>query len=138
LQLEAIRLKSSEDMLIAQEYIDQGGDYRRAIEILNTSLDLDSENPDLIAARDQAEADQFMTAERFEAVTKGVSLADVQAMLGMPLPRNVREYPEKDRVAWYYLREDKGAAGVFFEEKDGVMIVYLTNFDAVKPNEKAE
>ncbi len=137
MQLEAIRLKSSEDMLIAQEYIDRGGNYLRAIEILNTSLEIDPENPDLLAAREQAKSDQFMTIERFEAVIKGMTLADVQSRLGTPLPRNVREYPEKKRLSWYYLREDKGAAGVFFEEKDGVMTVYLADFDFIKASEES-
>jgi hypothetical protein len=138
LDLDAIRLKSGEDMLIAQEYIDQGGDYRRSLEILDTSLVLDPDNPELQAAREKADSDQFMTLERFEIVSKGMSQAEVQARLGTPNPHNVRDYPEKNVIAWFYRREDKGAAGVWFEEKDGVMTAYRTEFDAIKANEESQ
>lgn len=138
LQLEAIRMKSGEDMLIAQDYIDQGGDYRRAIEILDTSLMIDPENPDLLAAREQAHADQFMTPERFESVNKGMTQAEVQSMLGTPNPHNIREYEDKNVVAWFYRREDKGAAGVWFEEENGVMTAYRTEYDAIKAKEEGE
>jgi hypothetical protein len=138
LNLEAIRLKSGEDMLIAQEYIDVGGDYRRAIEILDTALMLDGDNETLKAAREKANADQFMTPERFETVAKGMTQPDIQKRLGTPNPHNVRDYPEKNVVAWFYRREDKGAAGVWFEEKDGVMTAYRVDYDGVKPPEEGE
>jgi hypothetical protein len=138
LTLEAIRLKSGEDMLIAQEYIDVGGDYRRALEILDTALMLDADNETLKAAREKANADQFMTPERFETVAKGMTQADIQKRLGTPNPHNVRDYPEKNVVAWFYRREDKGAAGVWFEEKNGVMTAYRVDYDGVKPPEEGE
>jgi hypothetical protein len=132
--LEAIRLKSAEDMIIAREYISEGGDYRRAMDILDTALVLDPDNPELQAARADAEEKQFMTAERFAAVTKGMTKAEVQALLGTVHRSNVREYPEKNVVAWFYRRADKGAAGVYFEDKGGKVSVYRADFDAVKPS----
>ena len=138
LDLEAIRLKSGEDMLIAQEYIDAGGDYRRALEILDTSLMLDPNNETLKAAREKVDMDQFMTAERFEVVAKGMTQEEVQMLLGTPNPHNVRDYEDKNVVAWFYRREDTGAAGVWFEEKDGAMTAYRAEYDAIKPKEEAE
>ena len=134
--LDAIRMKSAEDMLIADEYIYKGGDYRRAKDILDTALMLDPDNPDLQAARAKAEADQYMTAERFEPVSKGMTQEEVRKILGTVNPNNVRDYPDKDVTAWFYRREDKGAAGVYFQEKDGEQVVYRVDFDAVKANEE--
>lgn len=134
LELQAIHLKSSEDMLIAEEYIRKGGDYRRALEILDTSLMLDPENPELLAAREQADVDQYMTPERFEMIAKGMTDDDVRKRLGTPNRHNVREYSEKNVTAWFFRREDGSAAGVWFDHKDGVMTVYRMDFNAIKSN----
>lgn len=135
--LEAIRLKSGEDLLIAKEYIVKGGDYRRALDILDTALVLDPDNPDLQAAKAQAEADQFMTEERFAQVQRGMTPEQVQALLGTVNRHNVRDYPERNVTAWFYRREDKGAAGVYFQEKGGEQTVYKVDFDAVESEEEA-
>jgi len=133
-QQAAIRLKSSEDLAIAREFIELGGDYRRAIDIYNQALSIDPDNAELKAALADAEAKRFMTPERFAAVKKGMSEADVVAALGRPLARNVREYPEKKVSAWFYPKSDTGeAAGVFFNDKK---TVYSTDFDAVKRAEQ--
>lgn len=131
--LEAIRMKSAEDMMIAKEYITKGGDYRRAIEILQTAQMLDPNNPELQAALDKAEAEQYMTEDRFAAVSKGMTMDEVQDVLGTVNVHNVRQYPEKNITAWFYRREDKGAAGVYFQDKDGQMVVYRADYDAIKP-----
>lgn len=129
-QQAAIRLKSSEDVAIAREFIELGGDYRRAIDIYNQALSIDPDNAELKAALADAEAKRFMTPERFAAVKKGMGEAEVVAALGRPLARNVRDYPEKKVSAWFYPKNDTGeAAGVFFNDKK---TVYSTDFDAVK------
>lgn len=131
--LEAIRMKSAEDMLIAKEYITKGGDYRRAIEILQTAQMLDPNSPELQAALDRAQAEQYMTEDRFASVSKGMTMDEVRDLLGTVNVHNVREYPEKNVTAWFYRREDKGAAGVYFQEKDGEMLVYRADYDAITP-----
>ena len=136
--LEAIRLKSSEDLIIAEEYVRKGGDYRRALEIIDTSLILDPAGPELVAAREKYDADQYMTEERLAVVTKGMTEVEVRDLLGTANPHNVREFEEDNVTAWYYRRADKGAAGVFFQEKDGAMLVYKIDVDAVKVEEEAE
>lgn len=129
-QQAAIRMKSSEDMAIAREFIELGGDYRRAIDIYNQALSIDPDNPALKAAVADAEAKRFMTVDRFAAIRKGMTEADVIAALGRPLGRNIRDYPEKKVSAWFYPKNDAGeAAGVFFNDKK---TVYQTDFDAVK------
>lgn len=129
-QLAAVRLKSAEDIAIAKEFIELGGDYRRAIDIYNQALSIDPDNPALKAALADAEAKRFMTPERFAAIKKGMTEGDVIAALGRPLQRNMRDYPEKKVSAWFYPKNDTGeAAGVFFNDKK---TVYSTDFDAVK------
>ena len=133
-QLAAIRLKSSEDIAIAREHIVLGGDYKKAIDIYATALLLDPDNAELKAALSEAQAKRFMTTERFSAVKKGMSEAEVVNLLGRPLARNVRDYPEKKVSAWYYTKNDAGeAAGIFFNDKK---VVYSTNWDAVKKTEE--
>jgi hypothetical protein len=133
-QLAAIRMKSAEDILIAKEHIELGGDYRKAIDIYAASLLLDPDNPDLKAALADAQARRYMTAERFAAVKKGMGEAEVVRALGRPLARNIRDYPEKKVSAWYYTKNESGeAAGVFFNEKK---VVYSVDFNAVKQTEK--
>ena len=136
---KAINMKSAEDMVYAGEYIWEGGEYRRAIEILDTALLLDPNNAELQAARDKAASDQFMIEERFAAVSKGMTQAEVRTAIGTVSRHNLREYPDKNVVAWFYRREDRGAAGVWFEEKDGAMRVYKSDFNAIEaPEEEGE
>lgn len=131
---EAIRLKSHEDILVAREYIERGGDYARAIEIYQTALLVDPDNEELQEAMAWAEANRWMTEERFAQVKKGMSRDEVRAAVGQPNLRNIRDYPEKNRLAWFYPKgPDRSAAGVFFQQKGDDYTVYLTDFDAVKP-----
>jgi tetratricopeptide (TPR) repeat protein len=139
-QVAAIRLNSALGMLVAREYIDDGGDYRRAVDIYNQLLSADPDNPDVKAALADAQAKRFMTAERFALVTKKMSEAEVIAAIGRPIARNVKNYPEKNVTAWFYPKDEQGnAAGVFFHTDKKT--VYETKFDAVKtatPGEEAE
>jgi len=133
-QQAAIRMKSAEDMVIAREFIDLGGDYRKAIDIYNSSLAIDPDNAEVKAALADAEAKRHMTAERFAQIQKGMTEAEVVAAIGRPLLRNVRDYPEKRVRAWFYPKNDQGeAAGVFFNDKQEV---YQANFDAVKRSDE--
>jgi hypothetical protein len=134
-QLAAIRMKSGEDIQIAKEHIEMGGDYRKAIDIYNMSLSIDPDNPDLKAALEEAEAKRFMTAERFAQVKKGMGELEVVRAIGRPLTRNMRDYPEKKVSAWFYPKNESGeAAGVFFNDKK---LVYSTEFNAVKHSDEA-
>ena len=132
----AIEMKSAEDMIIAEEYIWEGGEYRRAIEILNTTLMLDPNNADVQAALDKATREQYMTEDRFAAVSKDMTQDEVRLAIGTVSRHNLREYEDKNVIAWFYRREDKGAAGVWFEEKDGVLKVYKSDFNAIEAPEE--
>jgi hypothetical protein len=138
-QLAAVRVKSSEDMLVAREYIELGGDYRKALDIYNQLLVVDPGNPEVKAAKAQAEALRFMSPDRFARVKKGMTDAEVIAALGRPLGRNIKEYPDKKITAWFYPKNEEGdAAGIFFHEKNGKKLTYEMKFDAVKAHAEAE
>jgi tetratricopeptide (TPR) repeat protein len=133
-QLVGIRMKSAEDLIVAQEHIDKGGDYRRALDIYNQALIVDPGNPDIEAAIARAEELRFMTQERLSQVKKGMSEREVRDLLGQPLLRNVREYPDRKVVAWFYPTTEEGdAAAVWFRaNKAGDREVYQTKFEAIQ------
>lgn len=132
-QRQAFDWKAEEDIRIAQEYIDKGGDYSRAIDIYDASLMSDPESQLLLDAKAEAERLQYMTEERFAAVEKGMTQDEVRELLGTVNQRNVREYEDDGTVGWFYRREDGGAAGVFFQERKGEWQVVVADFDAAKP-----
>jgi hypothetical protein len=132
----ALHMKSDEDILLAQGYVNEGGDYARAIRIYEDALKADPDYPALQQALAGAVALRYMTPERFAEAKKGMTAAEVRATLGQVNLRNIREYPDRDVIAWFYPSgEDGSAAGVFFrrERRSGDYVVYQTNFEAVKP-----
>ena len=133
-QLQAVRMKSAEDIVVASEYIDKGGDYNRAITIYQDALKLDPDNPDLAAVLASAEELRYMTPERFAAAAKGMTESEVRAALGQVYHRNVRPYPERKVTAWFYNTTDDGAAaGVWFrEDKKGAVTVYKLDYQAIE------
>ncbi len=139
-QLAAIRLKSEEDMLVAQDHIDRGGDYRTAIRIYEDALKADPDNGDLKAAMAQAELARFVTKEKFDGVKNKMTETEVRAVLGPVYYRNIRNYPEQERRAWFYAKNEEGdAAAVYFQKdkKSGEYRVYKADFNAVKAGESA-
>lgn len=130
-QQAAIRLKSAEDIVYAREYIEQGGDYARAIDIYNAALAADPENEDLKAALAAAEGERYMGEERFAQVKRGMSEAQVRQLLGAPNPRNVREY-ENGTIGWFYPTDAKrSAAAIYFRKQGEGLEVYNSDYRAV-------
>jgi hypothetical protein len=130
-QLEAIRMKSDEDIAIAQEWIERGGDYRRALDIYTSALALDPENDRLLEARNRAAEMRYMTEERFAQVQRGMTKSEVREVLGPVNLHNVREYPEQNAEAWFYPKDEGAPAGVWFrhDPRQGVMTVYQKSFE---------
>jgi tetratricopeptide (TPR) repeat protein len=133
-QQEALRMKSGEEILIARDFIDRGGDYRRAIEIYEAALAVDPANPRLRQELERARGMRYMTIERFARVKEGMTPDQVRAVLGQPNLHNVRDYADRGVSAWFYPKgPDGGAAGVWFQRKDGAARVYELAFEAVPP-----
>jgi tetratricopeptide (TPR) repeat protein len=132
--LAAIRMKSDEDLLLARDYIEQAGDYRRAIEIYETALAADPENARLRAALAQAKARRYVSLERFALVKEGMTPDDVRRLLGPPNLQDVRAYPERSVTAWFYPKDASGAAAaVWFREDGPASEVYQVDFNAIHP-----
>lgn len=134
-QRAALRMKSDEDMALAQEWIEKGGDYKRAMDIYHSALQLDPDNEELQAALAAAEANRYMTEERFAQAESGMSREQVRAVLGQPNLHNIREYSDRGVVAWFYPTTEAGdAAGVWFEVNDetGESSAYQLKFDAIQ------
>ena len=139
-QTNALRMKSSEDIVLAREWIVKGGDYKRAIEIVNTAMMFDTDNPELLAALDEFETNRFMSEEKFAAAEKGMTEADVRRVLGQVNLHNVREYPDKGIVAWFYPTADDGSAAAVWFQPDtdtGVLEAYQIKFMAIDPTQMA-
>jgi outer membrane protein assembly factor BamE (lipoprotein component of BamABCDE complex) len=133
-QLAAIRLKSDEDILLAREYIEEAGDYRRAIEIYETALAADPDNPRLKSELETARARRYVTRERFAEVREGMTQDEVRRLLGPPNLQDVRDYPERGVTAWFYPKNASGAAAaVWFRKSDPDPQAYLLDFDAIQP-----
>jgi hypothetical protein len=130
--LDVLRMKSDEDAALARQFIEQGGDYRRAIEIYEAALAVDPDNPRLQQELASARAHRYMTADRFAQVKKGMTPDEVRSLLGPPNVRDVRDFPERGVTAWFYTKDADGrAAAVWFSKESGAPAVYLADFDAV-------
>ncbi len=127
---QAIRMKSDEDILIAQEYIAQGGDYVRALQIYDAALEVDPGYEHLQQLRREAEEWRFMTEERFAQVEEGMTQDQVRELLGPVNLRNIRDYEENKAVAWFYPRDDRGAAAAvwFNKNRQGDYVVYQMDY----------
>jgi len=133
-QKAAIRMKSDEDILLARQFIERGGDYQRAIEIYKEALVVDPGNPQLRDELVRAQARRYMARETFDQVKEGMEQEEVRRLLGQPNLHNVREYPERGVTGWFYPKDSTGAAAaVWFHKEGGRALVYLLDYDALAP-----
>ena len=134
-QLAAIRMKSDEDILVAREWIQKGGDYRRAIDIYEGQLIWDPDNEKLQKEMEYAEQMRFVTPDRFAQVIEGLTREQVTQILGPVNLQNMKKYPDDQVEAWFYRREDGGVAAVWFrfDSKFEEYRIYKANFDEVPP-----
>ena len=132
-------MKSDEDILVAREYIEQGGDYRRAIDIYEAALAVDPDNPRLREELAKAQARRYMTPGALRPGQGGDDADEVRRLLGQPNLHNVRDYPERGVTAWFYPKDANGAAAaVWFRKEGGTPTVYQLEFNALDPRAPAE
>jgi tetratricopeptide (TPR) repeat protein len=133
-QKAALGLKSDEEIQLARKYLEQGGDFQRAVDILQQALAIDGDNPRLKAELARVQARRYMTRATFAQAQKGMAPDEVRRLLGAPNLNDVRAYPDHNVVGWFYPRDASGAAAaVWFHREEGKLVVYLTDFDALRP-----
>jgi hypothetical protein len=132
-------MRSDEDVRAARDFIARAGDYRQAIAICESALALDPGYPPLERQLAAAQADRYVTAERFARVKPGMAPAAVRGLLGQPNLHNVRDYPQRGLIAWFYPRDETGAAAAVWFKKtvEGPGPVFQADFDAVAPGHDA-
>ncbi len=138
-QKAAIRMKSDEEIVLARQFIEQGGDYQRAIDIYKEALAVDPGNLRLREELARAQARRYMTRETFDQVKEGMEQEEVRHLLGQPNLHDVRDYPDRGVVGWFYPKDASGAAAaVWFHREGGRTTVYLTDFNALDTRAPAE
>lgn len=113
---KAVRMYSDENIRVAQDHIDKGGKYKKAIDIYQTALQYDPDYEVLIEKLKKAEEFRFITKERFDKVKVGMTMDEVKEVVGVPNISFIKEYKEKRGtvIAWFYQRDDASAAGFYF------------------------
>jgi len=113
---KAVRMYSDENILIAEEYIQKGGKYTKAIDIYRQAIQFDPEYDVLLEKIKRADELKYITQERFDEVKAGMSMDQVKEICGVPNINFIKEYNEggKTVIAWFYQREDASAAGFYF------------------------
>ncbi len=136
-QQAAVRMKSDEDLLLAREFIAEGGDYQRAIEIYKEALAVDPGYARIEEELAKAQARRYTTREAFAQLKNGMSQEEVRVLLGPPNLHSVKDYPARGVVGWFYPKDASGAAAAVWFAKsngsDGGYAVYLFDFDALQP-----
>jgi hypothetical protein len=133
-----IDIKIMEDIVVAKEYIARGGDYGRALDIYHGAQQLDVDHPKLLAAIKEAETNRYMSEERFKLAKKNMTQDEIRGTLGQVKHTNITDYEDQGVQAWFYKKENGGAAGVFFKKKKDVWKVYKLDFNAAPGREEGE
>jgi hypothetical protein len=132
---EGLNLYSDEAMLIADDTVAKAGDYKKAMNSLDSassyydSIGLPPYQPliDKIAALDDM---RFITKERFDLVKKNMTMDEVKATAGVPYYQNIQVDEKRKVETWLYRKREGGAAAVYFKTTNNK--VYNKNFEAVK------
>jgi tetratricopeptide (TPR) repeat protein len=138
-QSAALRMKSGEDIVYAMEYVERGGDYARAEEIVQRAAEFDPDNPTLQERLDWIRSMRYINRERFDQVAVGMTEAQVRELLGPVNINNIRDFPN-NRKGWFYRKDpavEGGAAGVYFEQRGGRWVVYEANYAAIAGQSEA-
>jgi len=133
--VQGLNIYSDEAILIAEETVLKAGDYKKAINHLDSalsyyeSLEIPTYQPlaDKLAYLDEM---RFITKERFDLVKNRMTMDEVRETIGTPYYQNIQVDEKRGVETWLYRKREGGAAAVHFKTKDKK--VYNTNFDAIK------
>jgi outer membrane protein assembly factor BamE (lipoprotein component of BamABCDE complex) len=130
----ALVMYSDEAIFVADDMVEQAGDYKKAIDHLSNAesyfeaAGLTPYHP-LVAKIEELDSWRFITQERFDQVKKGMTKDEVTELVGRVYYRNIQESPSKGVETWLYKKREGGAAAFYFRIKTGK--VYDKKFDAI-------
>lgn len=120
---QALALYAQESLLNARDFMDRAGDYRRAIELLETAegyfTAVNATPPaELLAAKNEAKARRYISQENFDRLKKGMTEEQVKVITGTPFYANIRENEVRGKkvVSWLLNRQDGEVAALYFEK----------------------
>jgi len=132
--LAALRLYADSAIRNARDFVDHSGDYRRAIELLETARSYyeavaAAVPADLTAAMAATREYRYLTRARFDQLKKGMTSREVKSLVGVPYYANVRhsEVGGKRVASWLYGREDGEVAALYFDDRGSL---YAWKWDA--------
>lgn len=127
---KALRLYSDESIVLARQVVEQEGNYEQALVLLRQAQDYEKDYKALADEIARLAEFRFLTQKHFDAAAKGMGMAEIRALCGVPNPAYVREKQEKGRTltAWFYPKEGRGTAAFFFQ--DGKL--YEKQWDTLK------
>ncbi len=122
--LEGLKIYAEDTMLNAKDFMNEAGDYRKAVELLETAQSyfegVSAPVPaELKSLLEEARKFRFITKERFDQVQKGMTAEQVKAITGTPLALNIREQEVKGKkvTIWLFRSESGDIASFFFDDK---------------------
>jgi len=133
--VQGLNLYSDEAILIAAETVNKAGDYKKAMNQLDSassyydSIDLPSYQP-LVDKMAELDDMRFITQERFDLVKKNMTMDEVKEAIGVPYYQNIQVDEKRKVETWLYRKREGGAAAVYFKTTNNK--VYNKNFEAVK------
>jgi hypothetical protein len=108
----------------ARDLIARSGEYRRAIDLLETTREYFEEAgqpapASLLDALATAREYRVLTRARFDRLATGMSPAEVKAVAGVPFEGNVHHtvVAGKEVTSWLYGSGDGGVAAVYFDDR---------------------
>jgi hypothetical protein len=132
---EGLNLYSDEAIMIAADTVLKAGDYKKAINHLDTansyydSIDLPPYQP-LVDKMAELDDMRFITEERFALVKKNMTMDEVKEVAGVPYYQNIQVDEKRKVETWLYRKREGGAAAIYFRTTNNK--VYNKNFEAVK------
>ena len=133
--VQGLNLYSDEAILIAAETVTKAGDYKKAMNQLDSassyydSIDLPSYQP-LVDKMAELDDMRFITQERFDLVKKNMTMDEVKEVIGVPYYQNIQVDEKRKVETWLYRKREGGAAAVYFKTTNNK--AYNKNFEAVK------
>ncbi len=123
--LSAMTLYAASAVRYARDVIDQSGDYRRAVDLLETArgyFDDGHTAPPAVLADALRRAQEFrvVTRARFAQLATGMTPAEVKTLVGVPFSGNVHqtEVGGKMVTSWLYGSEENSVTALYFDDRE--------------------